>query len=74
MKTLKFDVYGHFIIEVRRESGRWKVLRGGDGKWRLVPELVIPPQVQESELPIFIDDFYHELARPGQEIRAIAGR
>ncbi|WP_073276657.1 DUF7661 family protein [Microbulbifer donghaiensis] len=71
MKTLKFDVYGRFTVEIRREGDRWRAFRGGDGKWVPVPDLLIPPDILESELPVYLDDFYHELARPGQEVRAV---
>ncbi|SEA30738.1 DUF7661 family protein [Microbulbifer marinus] len=71
MITLKFDIFGRFVIEIRRESGGWEAFYLGDGKRRAVRDLVIPPEVESDELLVYLDDFYHELARPDEQVREI---
>jgi hypothetical protein len=40
---VRFDVYGRFRIEVRRERDRWAVYRLGEGTRRPDPDLAIDP-------------------------------
>jgi len=35
-------------------------------------ELVIPPDLAEHELAVYLDDIFHELAGPGQSIEVVA--
>ena len=60
---MKFDVYGRMTIEVLRKGGEWQVFRlGDDGKKRRLYDVVIPADVQDKALRIFLDDIYHEWA------------
>jgi hypothetical protein len=69
---VKVDVYGRYQLEVVRENGAWSVYRLETGKRIRVPELGIPPSLEPKEIPEFLDDLYHEMARPGQSIRVLA--
>lgn len=69
---MRFNIYGRFQLEVRREQGHWMAYRLTPGKRVLEDELVIPPDVDESELAVYLDDIYHELAGPGQEIEVLS--
>ena len=68
---MKFDIYGCFTLEVVREDGRWLGFRLSDGTRRLEHNLVFPPNLDEAGLTSFLDDLYHELARPGQQVRKL---
>jgi len=51
---VRFDVYHRF-----NEPGRR--LKAG--------EFVIPSSLPEAEIGTFLDDIFHELAKPGQTVR-----
>ena len=69
---MRFNIYGRFQLEVRREGERWAAYRLAPGKRVLEDELLIPADVEEAELAVYLDDIYHELAGPGQCIEALA--
>lgn len=69
---MRFNIYGRFQLDVRREEGRWVAYRLTPGKRVLEDELLIPADVEEAELAVYLDDIYHELARPGQAVEALA--
>jgi hypothetical protein len=70
---MKFDVYGRFEIEVRREAGHWAAYRVALGKRARIGNLAIPEDLRTAEeLARYLDDLYHELARPGQTVRLVA--
>lgn len=61
---LRFDVFGR-LVGILREGGRWRALYvGREGRHRDAPEIVIPPDLDESELARFLGDLFHESARP----------
>lgn len=68
---MKFDIYGQSILEVVRENGTWRAFRVGDGRRRLEANLIFPDDMDSEEVMSYIDDMYHELARPGENIRRI---
>lgn len=68
---MRFDIYGRFVVEVIREDDCWIAYRVGEGIRRRAPDLVIPSDIDSSELVTFLDDVYHELACPGQRIRRV---
>ncbi|MDN4052094.1 hypothetical protein QPK32_03265 [Massilia sp. YIM B02763] len=73
---MKFDIYGRFQVEVEREHDVWRVYRRDAGKRVRLEELVIPAHLADDEIIVYLDDIFHELARPGREIvhmRAQAG-
>ncbi len=68
---MKFDIYGRFVLEIIRRNGRWAVFRAGAGTRRPEPDLVIPPDIAEGELAGYLEDVYHELARPERGVRRL---
>lgn len=71
--TFKFDVYGRCQIEVSREAGHWVAYRLTPGKRVRIDGLAIPAEIQgPRELARYLDDLYHEAARPGQSVSLIA--
>lgn len=68
---MRFDIYGRFQIEVRRENEGWAAYRAEHGKRVPLEELVIPPDVTEDELATYLDDVYHEFAGCGDEVERL---
>ena len=66
---MKFNIYNRFILEIVRENDQWLVFRTGEGTRRRERDLFIPSDLDSSELAGFLDDIYHELAEPGQQIK-----
>jgi hypothetical protein len=65
---MKFNIYGRFQVEVRRESDSWIAYRTAPGTRRRVEELVIPCELTTDELAAYLDAFYHEYAQPGKRV------
>jgi hypothetical protein len=65
---MKFDVYGRFQLEVLREKEAWTVYRLAPGTRERDTDVVIPPSLEPDELAAYLDDLFHELARPGQTV------
>jgi len=68
---MKFSIYGHFELEIIRQNDRWLAFRLGEGVKRPEPDVVIPPDIDETELLSFLDDIFHELATSGTLIRQL---
>lgn len=69
---MKFDVYGRFQIEVCREADRWVAYRIALGKRTRMNDVVIPGEIRTSqEIARYLDDLYHEAARPSQSVSVI---
>ena len=66
---MRFSVYGRFKLDVVREGNQWIVYRLELGKRIKVREFAIPSSFRESEIATFLDDIYHELAKPGQTVQ-----
>lgn len=61
--SLKFDVFGT-RIHVARHDGQWAAFYpGSDGK-RRPADFVIPHDVAEDDLALYLGDLFHEEARP----------
>jgi len=61
---MKLNVYGRKIEAVKSE-GKWKVfILGVEGKKRIVEQITIPSNIEESELIKYFSDIYHEWATP----------
>ena len=61
---MKLDLYGQ-AIEVSRASDGWKVFYlDGDGKKRAATDVVIPHDIDASEVCSYLDDLCHERATP----------
>lgn len=66
---MKFDIYGRFQLDVRRENDAWEVYHLEPGKRAKVSELVIPPTLEAAEIATYLDDIFHELAGPRQNVK-----
>jgi len=71
---MKFNIYGRFQVEVRRENDVWAVYRSESGKRRRLNDVVVPPDLVADELAIYLDDVFHEFARPGEHVETIEDR
>ena len=69
--ALIFDVYGRFKLEVRRRGDAWAIYRRGLGVNPEMTDIVIPSDLIENEIAQFLDDVFHELARPGERVRRV---
>jgi len=68
---MKFDVFGRFQLEVQREGELWVAYRLSPGKRTPLDDLVIPPTFDAAEIAVYLDDLYHEAARPGDVVRLV---
>ena len=66
---MKFDIYGQFNIEVAREGDAWIAYLLSPGKRVRMHEVGIPAILAPHEIAVFLDDLYHEKAKPGQVVR-----
>ena len=67
---MRFDIYGRLELDVVREGGKWKVFNVASGK-RVPANVVIPIEVQEHEIATYLDDLFHEGAKPGESVRRV---
>ncbi len=70
---MKFNIYGRFQVDVRRENDAWAVYRAELGKRTPFEEVVIPPDVPADELATYLDDIFHEYAGHGDNVVAMPG-
>lgn len=63
---MKFDIYGRFQVEVRRENALWVVYRVQMGKRARLNDLVVPSAIEQDDIAIYLDDIFHEFAGTGQ--------
>lgn len=68
---MKFDIYGRFQVEVRREHDAWIVYRAELGKRTVMEDAVLPPDLAAHEIAIHLDDIFHEFAGPGDTVDAM---
>jgi hypothetical protein len=68
---VRFDIYRQFQVEVVRESSRWKIYKLGLGIRCELNGIVLPDELREDEIATFLDDMFHEMARPGDSVRRI---
>ena len=68
---MKYDMYGRFQLEVLRQNGTWIVYRCGSGVRALVHDVVLPNDLEEQEIAIFLDDIYHESDTHGRGIQEL---
>jgi len=68
---MRFSIYNRFVVEIIRKNERWIAFRIGAGI--KVPEdnLMVPQDLEESELITFLEDMFHEFARPGKSIKIL---
>ena len=60
---IKFNVFGRIVIVMREASGWQAYYPGPDGKKRPA-DFIIPDFVTDNELEQYLDDLFHEDARP----------
>lgn len=69
---MRFDLYGRYVPIVEKHDGRWRVLEvGNDGKRGLRDDVVIPSDLSPDDIAQYLDDLFHESARPGARVRRI---
>ena len=66
---MRFNVYDRFQLDVVREGNQWVAYRLEPGKRIKVRDFVIPSSLREADIGTFLDDIYHELAKPGQTVQ-----
>jgi len=69
--VLRFNIYGRFKLEVRREKDTWVGYRADLGKRSRIDDLAIPADLTAEELAGYLDAFYHEYAEPGQHVELL---
>ena len=62
MKTLKFDVFGRAVLIVETEGGWEAHYLGNEGKRRPARDIIVPSNIDESEIAQYLDDLCHEWA------------
>lgn len=68
---MKFNIYGRFQVDVRRENGSWVVYRSELGKRTRLNDVVIPPNLETQELATYLDDIFHEFAKLGENVEVL---
>jgi hypothetical protein len=68
---MKFNIYGRFQVDVRRENDAWAVYRADSGKRTPCEDVVIPADVPAEELATYLDDIFHEYAGFGDYVEAV---
>jgi hypothetical protein len=68
---MRLNIYGRFQVEVRRENGLWMLYRAELGKRVLLNDIVIPPDLEASDLATYLDDIFHEFARLGENVEVM---
>jgi hypothetical protein len=61
---MKFTIYGRFVLDVVRVNDRWEMFELDSGKRIRMTDFAIPAWLDESQLPQFLDDIFHEGAKP----------
>jgi hypothetical protein len=69
---MKFNIYGRFQVEVRRENEAWIVYRAELGKRTRLHEVIVPPDLAAEEIATYLDDVFHEYAGIGQTVEQMA--
>lgn len=69
---MRFNIYGRFHIIVEREGQAWRAYQVAHGIRTPVEDLIIPSDVSEEEMLIYLDDVYHEYAGFGQVIERVS--
>ena len=69
---MKFNIYGRFQLEVKRENDTWEVYRFELGKRAKLNDVVIPSTLEAKEIAIYLDDIFHEFSGLGQSIELLS--
>jgi hypothetical protein len=65
---MKFNIYGRFQVDVRRENESWVVYRSELGKRTRLNDVLIPANLLVEDLATYLDDIFHELAKLGENV------
>ncbi len=68
---MKFNIYGRFQLDVRRENDSWAVYRLDDGRRARIHDVLIPPTFAAEEIATYLDDVFHELSGPGERVEPL---
>jgi pimeloyl-ACP methyl ester carboxylesterase len=68
---MKFNVYGRFQVEVRRENESWILYRSELGKRTRLNDIVIPSDLTAHDIATYLDDVFHEFAGPGENVEPV---
>jgi hypothetical protein len=68
---MKFNIYNRFTVEIIRRDEGWIAFRIGEGLKVPCDNLMIPSDLEASQLITFLDDIFHELSRPGASIEVL---
>lgn len=68
---MRFSIYGHFLLDIERERGARVIYRVANGSRVMVNDFVIPSELEEMDIPQFLDDVFHELSGPEDRIHEI---
>jgi hypothetical protein len=69
---MKFNIYGRFQVEVRREHDEWVVYRAEPGKRSRLNDVIVPSQLDAEDIATYLDDVFHEYAGIGQTVEKLA--
>ncbi len=68
----RFDVYGRFRIDLEYRDGAWTAWFVGDeGTRRPAPDVPLPSELAEADLPVHLEDVFHEHGAPGRTVRRL---
>jgi hypothetical protein len=65
---VKFNIHNRFVLDIVRKDDAWRMFMLDSGKRIRITDFAIPPSLDESQLPQFLDDIYHEMGQPGDVI------
>lgn len=68
---MKFNIYGRFQVDVRRENDSWVVYRSDLGKRTRLNDVVIPQNLAVQDLATYLDDIFHEFAKLGENVEVM---
>ncbi len=62
MKSLKFNVFGRQVLVTESNDGWTTYYLGAEGKRRPATDIVVPPDIPESDIEQYLGDLCHEWA------------
>jgi hypothetical protein len=68
---MKFNIYGRFQVDVRRENEFWVVYRSELEKRARLNDVVITSNLVVQDLATYLDDIFHEFAKFGENVEVM---
>jgi hypothetical protein len=68
---MQFDIYGRSQLHIEREGDAWAVFRLGNGTRVRSRDIFIPCDMAVSEISQFLDDLFHELSGPDDQVKVV---